>query len=89
MRGGLAAAGLAGLLMAEAVRVWLGFGSHYRLGYVAFNLVAAVLVLSRPRRGARWVAAAAFPPALAAGVVVFTAIPVLLYGGSHLPFPYH
>lgn len=88
-RAGLAAAGLAGLLIAEAVRVWLGFGSHYRLGYAAFNLVGAVLVLSWPRRGARWVAAAAFPLALVAGVVVFTAIPVLVYGGSHLPFQYH
>ncbi|MFB4297538.1 DUF6518 family protein [Actinomadura sp. NTSP31] len=85
---GLAAAGLAGLLVAEAVRVWLGYSTPYRLGYALFNLAGAVLVLGRLRRGARGSAAAAFLPALAAGVIVFTAIPVLVYGGSHLPFQY-
>ncbi|MCW2914212.1 MAG: hypothetical protein JWN52_2280 [Actinomycetia bacterium] len=87
-RGGLAAAGLAGLLTAEAIRVWLGFGSHQRLAYVAFNVVAAVAVLCWPRRGSRWIAAVAFLPAFVAGAIVFTAIPVMVYGGSHLPYQY-
>lgn len=87
-RGGLAAAGLAGLLTAEAIRVWLGFGGQHRLAYVVFNMVAAVAVLCWPRRGSRWMAAVAFPPAFVAGAIVFTAIPVLVYGGSHLPYQY-
>jgi hypothetical protein len=87
-RGGLAAAGLAGLLTAEAIRVWLGFGSHHRLAYVAFNVVAAVAVLCWPRRGSRWIAAVAFPPAFVAAAFVFTVIPVMVYGGSHLPYQY-
>jgi hypothetical protein len=87
-RGGLAAAGLAGLLTAEAIRVWLGFGGHHRLAYVAFNVVAAVAVLCWTRRGSRWITAVAFLPALVAGAIVFTAIPVIFYGGSHLAYQY-
>ncbi|HEU5031812.1 MAG TPA: DUF6518 family protein [Spirillospora sp.] len=89
VRGGLAAAGLAGLLIAEAVRLQFGYSTHYRLAYVLFNLAGAVLVLGWPPRGARRTAVAALVPALAAGVVLFTVIPVLVYGGSHLPFQSH
>jgi Family of unknown function (DUF6518) len=88
-RAGLAAAGLAGLLVAEAVRLWLGYGTPYRLGYVLFDLAGAALVLAWSPRSARRTAAAALLPALAAGAVVFIAIPVLVYDGSHLPFRYH
>lgn len=83
---GLAAAGLAGLLVAEAVRLLLGYSTQYRLGYALFNLAGAVLVLGWLPRGARRTAVAAFLPALAVGVVLFITIPVLVYGGSHLPF---
>jgi hypothetical protein len=84
---GLAAAGLSGLLIAEAVRVWFGYSTDYRVAYAAFNIAGAILVLSWARRGARLAAATAFVPALVAGVFVFTAIPLLVYGGSHIPFP--
>ncbi|MEU6754661.1 DUF6518 family protein, partial [Spirillospora sp. NPDC046719] len=59
---GLAAAGLAGLLVAEAVRLLLGYSTPYRLGYALFNLAGAVLVLGwLPRGGGRAGGPAAAP----------------------------
>lgn len=77
---GLAAAGLAGLLVAEGVRLGIGFWGHHRWLYAAFDLVAAVVVLRWPEGRSRRIAAAALLPALLAGAIVFTAIPLLVYG---------
>lgn len=83
VRAGLAAAGLAGLLVAEGVRLGIGLWGHHRLLFAAFDLVAAIVVLRWPERRSRRIAAAALLPALLAGAVIFAAIPLLVYGGWH------